>query len=305
MTNLDRHTFSGSIFIFMKSIISELNASGRYRTAESYTSTLRSLQTYMKNEDLPFSSIDHMLVKKYENYLSAKGITKNSSSFYLRIFRAVYNRAAENGLNHFTTPHPFSGVYTGIDKTVKRAVSIDTISSIKRLDLTLDPSLGFARDMFMFSFYTRGMSLIDMAYLRKCDVKDGMISYSRRKTGKRLFIKIEKCMTDIINRHNIPASPYLLPIISPSPEPRKQYLNASHLINKKLKKIGEMVSCGTVLTMYVARHSWASVARIKEIPISVISEGMGHSSETITRIYLDSINNYIIDRANLSIIESI
>ena len=119
----------------------------------------------------------------YEAWLHGKGITKNSSSFYMRILRAVYNRAVEKELT--SNRNPFKHVYTGVDKTVKRAIPLKAIKKIKNLDLSLHPALDFARDMFLFSFYTRGMSFIDMAYLKKKDLQNGILSYRRHKTGQQ------------------------------------------------------------------------------------------------------------------------
>lgn len=295
-----------SFFDFMTAVIKELSSSGHPRTAETYRSTFRSLKEFTGGCDLLLTDINGLLTQSYESHLKEKGVSRNSSSFYMRIFRATYNRAVKRGVITPEMPSPFAEVYTGVDKTAKRAISLDTISLIKKLDLSASPSLAFARDMFMFSFYMRGMSLVDMAYLRKCDLKDGLIGYCRKKTGKRLFVRMEECMHEIVDRYSLPDSPYLLPILSaPGENARRQYLNASHLINHKLKEIGRKVDCKIMLTMYVARHSWASAARLKDIPMSVISEGMGHSSEMITRIYLDSINNTVIDSANRLILDSI
>ena len=145
----------------------------------------------------------------YEAYLQKRGLTKNSTSFYMRILRTVYNRAVEKDL--ITNRNPFKHVYTGIDKTVKRAIPLGAIKRIKNLDLSMRPSLDFARDMFMFSFYTRGMSFIDMAYLKKRDLSNGILSYLRRKTRQQLFIRWEKCMQEIVEKYDTNyCSPYLL-----------------------------------------------------------------------------------------------
>jgi integrase len=222
----------------------------------------------------------------------------------MRILRAVYNRAVEKELT--ANRCPFKHVYTGIDKTIKRAISLKEIRQIKNLNLAVHPSLDFARDMFLFSFYTRGMSFIDMAYLKKKDLSKGILSYRRRKTGQRLFIKWEKCMQDVVDKYDNAQSIYLLPIIKPNNGcERTQYQNTMSLINRKLKIIGAMVNVLLPLTMYTARHSWASVARNKNVPISVISEGMGHDSEMTTRIYLASLDTAVVDRANSLILNSL
>jgi len=159
--------------------------------------------------------------------------------------------------------------------------------------------------MFLFSFYTRGMSFVDMAFLRKSNLSDGTLSYRRRKTSQQLFIKWESCMQEIVNKHDTGKSQFLLPIIHHPHNERTQYINASHSINRHLKIIGHEIGLLIPLTMYVARHTWASIAHDKNIPISVISESMGHQSENTTRIYLNSLSNIIIDQANSLIINSI
>jgi integrase len=78
-----------------------------------------------------------------------------------------------------------------------------------------------------------------------------------------------------------------------------------YLINRKLKTIGNMVGIQLPLTMYVARHSWASAAKTKNVPISVISEGMGHDSEMTTQIYLASLDKAVVDEANIMILNSL
>lgn len=166
--------------------------------------------------------------------------------------------------------------------------------------------MDYARDMFLFSFYTRGMSFIDMAYLKKKDLNRGILSYRRKKTGQRLNIKWEKVMQGIINKYNIPESPYLLPVIRDlESDDRRQYKSVAHSINKNLKIIGERLGVSIPLTMYVARHAWASIAWSKNISLSVISEAMGHDSENTTRIYLASLDSTTIDKANHLILNSI
>lgn len=222
----------------------------------------------------------------------------------MRNLRAIYNRAVEKDIT--VQRSPFKHVYTGIDKTVKRALSAKTIKEIKNLDLSLSPQLDFARDLFMFSFYTRGMSFIDMAFLKKKDLHGGILSYRRKKTNQQLFIKWEKPMQEIIDKYDTGDSLYLLPIIKETgTDSRTQYKNGAHLVNDKLKKIGEQLGLETPLTSYVARHSWASIAKSKNIPVSTISEAMGHDSENTTRIYLASLDTSSVDKANSIVLSAL
>lgn len=163
-----------------------------------------------------------------------------------------------------------------------------------------------ARNMFMMSFYLRGMSFIDMAFLRKSDLKNGYLTYRRRKTGQRLIIKWTAEMQAILAKYPENKSNYLLPIIkSPDTNEQSAYRNVGYSINQRLKAIARMLGINIPLTMYVARHSWASAAKAKGIPVSVISEGMGHDSEATTQIYLASLDTSVVDSANSIILDAL
>lgn len=293
-----------SFLLFTRNLIVQLKQIGKIRTAETYTCALNSFIRFQGETDLLWEAVDSNLMIEYEVYLKAEGVCPNTSSYYMRSLRAIYNRAVEKELT--IQRYPFKHVYTGIDKTVKRAVPVTVIRQIRNLNLEHNPMLDYARDIFMFSFYTRGMSFVDMAYLKKKDLHNGILSYRRQKTNQQLFIKWEKPMQEIIDKYDTTGTPYLLPIIKDvGKDERRQYKNASHLVNCKLKKIGAQLGLTIPLTTYVARHGWASIAKSKNIPISTISEAMGHDSENTTRIYLASLNTSVIDKANSLIIKSI
>lgn len=278
---------------------------GKVRTAEAYASSLNSFQRFWGEQgDMAFEDIDAALMTEYEAYLEQDGKCPNTVSFYMRNLRTLYNRAVEEGLteNRF----PFRRVNTRVEKTVKRAVTAEIIARIKELELSLHPALEFTRDLFLLCFYLRGMSFVDLAFLKKKDLQNGVLVYRRRKTGQQLCIKWEPSMQEIVRKYTDPESPYMLPIIKESgKDERRQYLNASHLMNRKLKKIGRMIGCPVKLTFYVSRHGWASIAQSQHIPLPVISEALGHDSEDTTRIYLALLDTAVVDRANSKVINSI
>ena len=291
-------------FTFGKMIVLEAIESGKNSRAAHYSSSLRSFLRFMDGEEVSFNEFNAQLLVKYERFLKESGLCSNTTSYYMRKLRAIYNTAVERGITNQS--HPFRHVYTGIAKTRKRAVSLDVIKSLKELDLRDDHYATFARDMFLFSFYTRGMSIVDMAYLKKKDLQNGMLVYTRRKTNQQLVIKWEEPMQEIVWRNDVAQSEYLLPIIKPiGKDERRQYLNAAHLINEHLKNLGRLLGLPHPLTMYVARHAWASIAMSRNIPVSIISQGMGHESEKTTRIYLSTIDTSQLDNANCEIINLI
>ena len=292
-----------SLFSFMEDLIVQYQRHGQTRTSETYQTTLNSFKRFRMNVDVTLEEIDAELLQSYEYYLKVEGVSPNTISFYMHRLRAVYNRAVEQGL--IEQRFPFKRVRTSIERTVKRAIPVKFIRKLKSLDLNDSPSKAFARDMFLFSFYTRGMSFIDIAYLQKKDLQYNILTYRRKKTGQKLQIHWETCMQQILNTYSAKKeSQYLFSIIEPHlKEHRRQYQNALIRINRNLKKLGEDIGLESPLTMYVARHSWATTARSEGVPISVISEGMGHDNEKTTQIYLASLEHSVVDKANRKIIK--
>ncbi len=300
----NRYANEYSLFNYMESMIAKLKQNGKIRTSETYSAALNSFKKFRNDEDIMLDCINTEVMEAYEAWHQNRGNIPNTISFYTRILRAVYHRAVEDDI--IENRNPFRHVYTGVDKTVKRALPLQTLKKIKSLDLSLNPTLDYARDMFMMSFMLRGMSFIDMAYLRKTDLTNGHIIYRRRKTGQQLTIAWTTEMQVIIDKYPENTSEYLLPIIRNSGiNERCAYRNVGYLINRNLKKVAEMTDIQIPLTMYVARHSWASAAKAKGIPLSVISEGMGHDSEATTQIYLASLDTSVVDRANSLILKSL
>ena len=289
------------VFEFIMAQIIRLKRLGRIRTGEIYQSTLNSFMKFRNNIDIDFTSIDADMIELYEAYLKKRGLSRNTTAFYMRTLRTNYNLAVAQNLT--TDNRPFIHTYCGMDKTVKRAISLNEIKQIKDLDLTNRPALDFARNMFILSFCMRGMSFVDMAYLRKKDLDNGLLIYRRKKTGQTLTIEWTEQMQKILDKYRPNSTQYLLPIITEQNiDDRRQYQNQILRVNRHLKSIASMLGIAAPLSMYYSRHSWASIARSKEVSISVISSALGHKSVETTQIYLDSISQNEIDKANRMIL---
>lgn len=226
---------------YMKKEMETLWENGQYGTSRNYRRALNSFSAFLDGDDIPFSSLDSALACRYESWLWQQKVARNSSSFYMRILRAVYNKAVKQGLAVQT--FPFREVYTGVARTSKRAVDEETIRKLQRLDLSGSPALALSRDMFVFSYCARGMAFVDMAYLKKEDVGGGRITYYRHKTGQYLTLRIEPCMVTILERYGrtCPESPYLFPILTDEqPElAYRQYRTGLNYHNRKLKRSSE------------------------------------------------------------------
>ena len=290
---------------YMRSQAERMRASNRLGTAKNYEKTISSFGKYLGNVRLPLSALTEQVITDYNAFLVQRGLVRNSVSFYMRVLRAIYNKAARQKL--IEQQHPFTEVYTGIDRTRKRAVSEAIIFQLHRLELEAGTPLSLCRDMFIFSYCTRGMAFVDIAYLRKTNLQNGMICYARRKTGQLLSVRIEPSIQRIIDRYADSDSPYVFPILTSvdTAEAYEQYQTALNTHNRLLGRLSELLGCGCKLTSYTSRHSWATAARNHNMPISVISQGMGHTSEQTTQIYLTMLENSVIDDANKGIISGL
>ena len=294
-----------AVLDYMLAQIEHLRATNRLGTALNYKKVMCSFSQFLAHMQLPLSALTEEVIANYNAFLIRRGLVRNSVSFYMRVLRAIYNKAARQKL--IEQQHPFTEVYTGIDQTRKRAVNESIISQLYRLKLNPNTHIALSRDLFIFSYCTRGMAFVDIAYLKRSNIQNGVLTYTRRKTGQLLSIRVEPCIQRIIDRYACIDSPYLFPIITSTEatEAYEQYQAALNRHNRLLGRLSEMLGCGCKLTSYTSRHSWATAARNHNVPISVISQGMGHTSEQTTRIYLTMLENSVIDDANKGIIESI
>lgn len=288
-----------TLFNFIRSMVTKKTAAKRYGTAKTYRDSLASFSSFRNGKDITFDNLNEDVINQYEAWMKNKGLKRNSSSCYLRTFKTLYLKAVELELTE--DKDIFRHVFTGFATTTKRAISIDAIKAIRKLNLENNPALAFARDMFMLSLYLQGMAFVDIAYLKKSDIRNGQLQYSRKKSGQTLTISWEKPMQEIVDAysHLTKDTPYLLPIITKQDgTERKQYERMEHNVNRNLKKIGEMAGLHIPLTTYVARHSWASIMRDMGNDITVVGKGLGHSDIKTTQIYLSTIDNSTVMRAN-------
>lgn len=190
---------------FMREQIEQLRAANRLGTAKNYEKVMGSFCRFLGDVKLPLSALSEQVIADYNVFLVRRGLVRNSVSFYMRVLRAIYNKAVRQKL--VEQQHPFVEVYTGIDRTRKRAVPESIIAQLNRLGLEEGSSLALCRDLFIFSYCTRGMAFVDMVYLRTTNLQNGVICYARRKTGQFLSVRIEPSIQRIIDRYSGMGSP--------------------------------------------------------------------------------------------------
>lgn len=276
----------------------------RIGMAEAYKSTKSSIFKFLKGKDIELSELNRRFVLEYESALMRQGVTRNTVAYYLRNLKTVYNRFVSIEYRN-SEKYPFVNIRTSPIKTQKRSLSKnELVQLVKKKFNENEKHLDFARDIFLFSFYTRGMSFVDILHLKKSDIKNNYIIYERKKSKQRLQIALTEPLQSLIEKYSH-SDEYVLPVLNSVPGNLlyKHYKKALARINRSLKIIGETLSLSITLTTYVARHSWAMQAKLLGTPMSVISEGLGHASETTTRIYLKALDSSIIDKVNESVVK--
>jgi len=301
-----------SLKSFVRQLSSELIRLDQERTARAYWTVTSGIIEFNNGRDIPLAHINCFLIRSYERFLKEKGKRLNTISFYMRNLRAIYNKAIRKG--HIEPKHdnPFLEVYTGVDKTRKRALSSEEIQRLHDLEFSgflnkeksvdkNNSSLYKAWRIFFFCFHTRGMSFVDMAYLRKDNIHGDIIRYYRKKTGQLIEVKITPQLELLMESfaEDVKNSPYLFPIIRDNHKSKRLcYESGLRQQNRCLKVLAAKAGINRSLSTHVSRHSWATVAKKENLPIWVISESLGHSNEKTTYTYLASLDRSVLDQAN-------
>lgn len=282
----------GDVFL---DYIQRLTAEKRTGYMLSIKQVYNSLIRFNKHLNIYFPDIDITWLRKYETWLRSNNIKENTIGIRFRTLRAIYNLAIEENIVK-AEYYPFKKYKVSKlhEETAKRAINKDEINSILNYK-SGNPYTRFPIDLFTFTYLTGGINFVDIAYLTKDNIIDDRLVYYRRKTSKLIKLPLQPKAIELINKYSKPDNPYLFPILSTFHKTEQQQRNRIHKVitkvNDRLKAIGKELNLPIDLTTYVARHSFATSLKRSGVQTSMISEMLGHSSETVTQIYLDSFGN--------------
>ena len=280
--------------------INRLQGEGRLKYASTYKELKASLLNFNMHLDIYFSEIDINWLKRYEAYLRTKGLADNSIGVRFRTLRTLFNKAiSENIVKSDYYPFKAYKVSKLRKGTVKRAITKADIELIINHKVESDYSQ-LAIDLFYFSYLSGVINFVDMAYLKADNIIDKRLIYNRKKTKKLIKLPMQEKALHIIDKYKSDNC-YLFPVLSDFHKTEVQKANRIHKVlakvNKCLKEIGTELNLPIDITTYVARHTYATVLKRSGVNTSIISESLGHSSEKVTQIYLDSFENSQIDEA--------
>ena len=286
--------------------IQNLKKEKRIRYAGMLEVSYNSFVKFNKHLDIPFSDIDVAWLKKYELWMKEQNLSVSTISTRVRHLRAVFNLAiAEHFIKNDCYPFRNYKVSKLNKQTPKRAIAKKDVMRIMGYQGKSEMEC-LAIDVFVFSYLNAGINFIDIAKLKHSNIVESHLIYNREKTKKLINVPLQPKALEIIAKYQSDKSPYLFPILSPFHKTEVQIANRLHKVlakvNKHLKEIGEKLNLPIPLTTYVARHSYATVLKRAGVSTSIISESLGHSSERVTQIYLDSFDNEQIDEAMKSLL---
>lgn len=321
---------------YMQTVIEQLEADKKRSAVHTYTYALKSVTEFYGGEGTPMP-VDEVFtpgrLKEYEEWMKQegarrkngelKGLSLNTISTYMRNLKAVYNRLADDKVLPYNSKL-FDDVYTKVESQTKRALEAEQMNTLLYADMEeLPKGVRCALAYFLLMFLFRGMPFIDLAHLRKKDVKGKCIVYSRHKTGRQMTVRIPKEAEELMEefRNSNPDSIYLFPILDGESEEEEQdrkngkvkkdkelytdYLRALRNFNLKLQRIAALLLPGVKLSSYTPRHTWATLAFHAGVSIGIICKALGHSSIKVTETYLKPFENEKVDAANDELIISV
>lgn len=277
-------------------LAADCKATGHYSRSANYLTAIRSFTKAVG--ELSLNKIDKTVLAHYQEWMHRQGICDNTVSCYNRTLRAIYNKAVDERL--VTDHHPFEACFMGTMKTDKRSIDENCIAQLKYADLSRHEELIPTRDFFLFSFYTMGMPFVDIAYLKKSQIKDKQIVYRRHKTHQIVTVPLCDEALHIINIYSAQTLDYVFPLLTSlnEAEAYREYCTRLNAYNRSLKRLAKIIGVNIALTSYTMRHSWASLAYKSDVPLSVISQALGHTRPDTTMIYIRSLDNAQMQESN-------
>ena len=313
--NVERKNAKDDLRLYMPEVIGMLKREGKFPAMHVYACTLRSYEKFCAEERYPKNTTASLSMqeiftperlKEYEDWLAGQQSSPNTISTYMRTLQAVYNRWMSPGIEGYN-PVLFKDVYTKVESRTKRALTAEQMEQLRNTDfsvLTLRQQQVLT--YFLLMFMLRGMPFIDLAHLRKSDLRNRRITYRRHKTGKLMVVDVPSDAMRLLQKYRDKTdSEYLFPLLHGGlfmEEHHHRYQETLRHFNRELARLMKQLLPGVSVSSYTARHTWATLAYHNGVPVGLISQSLGHSSIRVTMTYLKPFDAEVIDRINRQVI---
>lgn len=313
--NVERKNAKDDLRLYIPEVIGMLKREGKFPAMHVYACTLRSYEKFCAEERHPKNTTASLSMqeiftperlKEYEDWLTGQQSSPNTISTYMRTLQAVYNRWMSPGIEGYN-PVLFKDIYTKVESRTKRALTAEQMEQLRNTDfsvLTLRQQQVLT--YFLLMFMLRGMPFIDLAHLRKSDLRNRRITYRRHKTGKLMVVDVPPDAMRLLQKYRDKTdSEYLFPLLYGGlfmEEHHHRYQETLRHFNRELARLMKQLLPGVSVSSYTARHTWATLAYHSGVPVGLISQSLGHSSIRVTMTYLKPFDAEVIDRINRQVI---
>lgn len=313
--NVERKNAKDDLRLYIPEVIGMLKREGKFPAMHVYACTLRSYEKFCAEERHPKNTTASLSMqeiftperlKEYEDWLTGQQSSPNTISTYMRTLQAVYNRWMSPGIEGYN-PVLFKDIYTKVESRTKRALTAEQMEQLRNTDfsvLTLRQQQVLT--YFLLMFMLRGMPFIDLAHLRKSDLRNRRITYRRHKTGKLMVVDVPSDAMRLLQKYRDKTdSEYLFPLLHGGlfmEEHHHRYQETLRHFNRELARLMKQLLPGVSVSSYTARHTWATLAYHSGVPVGLISQSLGHSSIRVTMTYLKPFDAEVIDRINRQVI---
>ena len=313
--NVVRKNAKDDLRLYIPEVIGMLKREGKFPAMHVYACTLRSYEKFCAEERHPKNTTASLSMqeiftperlKEYEDWLTGQQSSPNTISTYMRTLQAVYNRWMSPGIEGYN-PVLFKDIYTKVESRTKRALTAEQMEQLRNTDfsvLTLRQQQVLT--YFLLMFMLRGMPFIDLAHLRKSDLRNRRITYRRHKTGKLMVVDVPPDAMRLLQKYRDKTdSEYLFPLLHGGlfmEEHHHRYQETLRHFNRELARLMKQLLPGVSVSSYTARHTWATLAYHSGVPVGLISQSLGHSSIRVTMTYLKPFDAEVIDRINRQVI---
>ena len=311
--NVERKNAKDDLRLYIPEVIGMLKREGKFPAMHVYACTLRSYEKFCAEERYPKNTTASLSMqeiftperlKEYEDWLAGQQSSPNTISTYMRTLQAVYNRWMSPGIEGYN-PVLFKDVYTKVESRTKRALTAEQMEQLRNTDFSV-LTLRQQQVLTYFLFMLRGMPFIDLAHLRKSDLRNRRITYRRHKTGKLMVVDVPPDAMRLLQKYRDKTdSEYLFPLLHGGlfmEEHHHRYQETLRHFNRELARLMKQLLPGVSVSSYTARHTWATLAYHSGVPVGLISQSLGHSSIRVTMTYLKPFDAEVIDRINRQVI---
>lgn len=294
-----------TVFFQADLYIQRLEADRKYNRHSADKPRVKKLKTFLKH-DIPFSELTIPLLKRYKSWLKAEyKMSERTAVNHLVVVRSIFSQAIdEKACDPKHYPFGKGKIQIKFPDSLKVGGTSEDVAKIEQVDLSDEPALHHARNLWLFSFYFAGMRVSDVFRLKWADFQNGRLFYSMGKNNKGDSLKVPEKAQRIIDQYASQQDetglvfPELKGLDSLDDPFTVQMRIKTKLkaVNDDLKEVAKKAGVTKKISMHISRHTFGNISG-DTIPVQMLQKLYRHSTVTTTIGYQSSFINKSADDA--------